>query len=170
MKKQIIYADFYTRAFSTTIDLMILALINSVIDPFIRAKSCIFSLSDIIATHGLKADNIKALGEFFSSYQPQNDKEFYAIMFCHIFTPLVELMVLSAYMLFFCSRWGKTPAKFIMRLQVVDENTFGCPSIWQVCKRLLASAFYPIGVWFAVFSKRKQTLHDLISGTVVVKS
>jgi hypothetical protein len=170
MKKQISYPDFITRVFCTTLDLLILACLVAVIDPFIRKPSCLFALRDIIANNNLDASNLAAMDAFFQSYQFSGQSDMNALLLCKIITPLTEIVMLIAYMLFFWLKFNQTPAKIILRLKIVDKNTLQSPSKKQFIKRLLVSPFYLIGIWLAIASKQKQTLHDLVAGTIVIKA
>lgn len=68
---------------------------------------------------------------------------------------------------------GATLGKRAMRLRVVDEKgrrlTFGRASLRYVFK--LVSAFpLLLGFIMALFTKKKQTLHDLVAETIVIES
>lgn len=170
MKKQILYPDFYGRIFSTTMDLVILAFLISIIEPLIRQPFCMWLLQEIISKNHLDPSNYQALNEFFKSYTPLNASDAKSILLCQISTPVIQLVLLATYIIFFYFKFGRTPAKFIMRTKIVDQETLQTPTRWQFIKRALASIVYPFGIWFAIFSKRKQTLHDMISNTMIIKS
>jgi len=83
--------------------------------------------------------------------------------------PLLTILYQS---LFESSIMQGTPGKMIMEIQVVNERfrraSFGRCLVRNVC-RILSSAIFMIGYLIALFSDKKQTLHDLIAGTFVVK-
>jgi len=66
-----------------------------------------------------------------------------------------------------------TPGKRLFRLKVVSIP-YGRLSFQQASGRFyakfLSTFFLLIGFVIAVFNSRKQTLHDMIAGTVVVRS
>jgi hypothetical protein len=170
MKKQITYPDLISRVFCTTFDIMIAALLVSLIDHYLRTPICLWSLQNIIKENALDPSNLKQLEEFFSAFKPTSSQDSQAILLCKLLPPLLEMILLIAYTLFFWLKYAKTPAKFILQMKVVDQNTLEKPSTKQFIIRVFAILLYPIGVWWAIFTKKKQTLHDLISGTCVIKS
>lgn len=66
-----------------------------------------------------------------------------------------------------------TPGKMIFSSQIVDAKTGGTPSKGQYIGRylgyILSSLPLCLGFLWAAWDKRKQTWHDKLSGTVVVK-
>ena len=119
MSKQISYPDFITRIFCTSLDLLIIAFLVTAIDPIIRKNSCLFSLREIIASNNLDVNNLSALEEFFSLYKFTSQDDAMALLLCKIITPISEIIFLVVYVLFFCFKWGQTPAKIIMRLKIM---------------------------------------------------
>ncbi len=69
---------------------------------------------------------------------------------------------------------GATPGKKLMKIKVVDANTFETISYKQAIKRFLGYivSSIPLLLGFVVgaFTSKKQTLHDKIANTVVVES
>jgi len=169
MSKQISYPDFITRVFCTSLDLLIIAFLVTATDPIIRKHSCLFSLNEIIASNNLDASNLPALEEFFSAYKFSSQNDVRALLLCKIITPISEIIMLAAYTLFFWYKWGQTPAKIIMRLKIVDKTTLQKPSKYQLIKRLAFTILYPLSILYAIVSRNKQSLHDLLSGTTVIK-
>ena len=71
------------------------------------------------------------------------------------------------------SSWKQaTIGKHLMGLKVTDQYgerlTFG-RATGRHFGKLLSSAFLAIGYFMAGFTKRKQALHDILAGTLVVK-
>ena len=81
----------------------------------------------------------------------------------------MQLFFIGAYMVLFVYKFGTTPGKMIIRSKVVDANTLETPTLVQLVKRFLVSCFCLIGIWFILFTKRKQSMHDKAAGTLVVK-
>ena len=61
----------------------------------------------------------------------------------------------------------------MLGLKVTDTNgqplTYGRAIAREVCK-ILSSAIFCIGYIMAAFTQRKQALHDLLGGTLVLKA
>jgi hypothetical protein len=169
MSKQISYPDFITRVFCTSLDLLIIAFLVTATDPIIRKHSCLFSLKEIIASNNLDSSNLPALEEFFSTYKFSSQNDAMALLLCKIITPISEIIMLIVYTLFFWFKWGQTPAKIIMRLKIVDKTTLQKPSKYQLIKRLAFTILYPLSILFSIVSRNKQSLHDLLSDTTVIK-
>ncbi len=73
--------------------------------------------------------------------------------------------------IFECSEIRATPGKHLMGIQVADlmgrRISFRASLVRNVMK-IVSTAILFIGYFFALFSDRKQTLHDLFADTVVV--
>jgi uncharacterized RDD family membrane protein YckC len=75
--------------------------------------------------------------------------------------------------LFESSGWHATPGKRIRGIEVTDINgvhlRFGRATL-RFAGRLLSTAPLFLGFLLAAFTQNKQTLHDLIASTLVIKS
>ncbi|MFE8703528.1 RDD family protein [Cytobacillus sp. FJAT-54145] len=73
---------------------------------------------------------------------------------------------------FHSSRWQATIGKKLLKLKVIDTKGNRI-SFWRGLGRYAAQTFLSaillIGYIIAAFTEKKQALHDLIAGTVVVK-
>lgn len=72
-------------------------------------------------------------------------------------------------------RRGLTPGKFILHLQVVNQQTgtipgFGRMFLREIPGRILSALFLGIGYYWALFDKNAQSWHDKLAGTVVIRS
>ncbi|WP_026583091.1 RDD family protein [Bacillus sp. J33] len=86
---------------------------------------------------------------------------------------IISLVVALAYFAgLHASKWQGTVGKKILGLKVTDLNGNRI-SFWRALGRYLAMSFLSgillIGYIIAAFTEKKQALHDLIAGTVVVK-
>ena len=75
--------------------------------------------------------------------------------------------------LFMWVKWGgATPGKKIMKIKIVDENSFGSLTGGQAILRYIGyipSSIMFIGFIMILFTKKKQGLHDKIAKTVVIE-
>ena len=75
------------------------------------------------------------------------------------------------YPIFESSIMSATPGKALMRMTVVtvtgERVTFKTGALRWICRYLSLVMFY-VGYLMQPFTEKKQTLHDMISGTVVV--
>ncbi len=88
-------------------------------------------------------------------------------------TSLVNLVISAAYYIYLISQWGTTLGGRVMGLKVVDAQ--GQPlSVGAAAIRWIGSAVSAIiifiGYLMAFWDKRKQTLHDKMAGSFVVKA
>jgi len=89
-----------------------------------------------------------------------------------IFAPLVFLVSLFYFPVFHSSSLRATPGKYIMGLAVCrpddSQLDFKCALIRYFCE-MITSCTFGIGYLMAVFTEKKQTLHDYLADTVVVE-
>lgn len=78
-----------------------------------------------------------------------------------------------AYYVYFWTRSGQTPGKKIMGLKVItvngDKLTTG-KAIVRVIGYAISSIIIYLGFLWSIWDKNKQTWHDMIAGTYVVKA
>jgi len=86
---------------------------------------------------------------------------------------LISFGLPIAYVLGFWFTKRATPGKMLFSSQIVDAKTGGQPSKGQYIGRyfgyILSSIPLGLGFLWAAWDQRKQTWHDKLSGTVVVK-
>ncbi|KYJ86265.1 RDD family protein [Sulfurovum riftiae] len=67
---------------------------------------------------------------------------------------------------------GMTLGKYIMKIKAVDmlngERLSFTQAFWRASVRLISEMFFYVGFLFAFFSPLHQTLHDKLSGCVVI--
>jgi uncharacterized RDD family membrane protein YckC len=83
---------------------------------------------------------------------------------------IINFALVAAYFIGFWIYCGATPGKLIMHMKIVDAITLGKPNKCQLVKRFCGYVLVLVGIWFILFSKQRQALHDKIAGTVVIKS
>lgn len=90
-------------------------------------------------------------------------------------SPLLIVMLISIgclyYTFFEASAWQATPGKRIMRLYVADLNgqrlTFGRALLRNIARQI--SGVFFIGYLMTGFTEKKQALHDIIAGSLVLR-
>jgi uncharacterized RDD family membrane protein YckC len=82
----------------------------------------------------------------------------------------LSLIVIST--IAFWAKTGQTPGKKAFNLKVVDKNSLETASLFKLIVRYFAyfvSMISIIGFFIMFFRKDKANLHDIISGTVVIR-
>lgn len=87
---------------------------------------------------------------------------------------IVGLVIAVGYYIVLWHKSGSTPGKNVISAKVVCAKTGQYPTLGQAALRYLGYivSSIPLGLGFviAAFTKKKQGLHDMISGTVVIKN
>jgi uncharacterized RDD family membrane protein YckC len=89
--------------------------------------------------------------------------------------PVASLLQMTLFMLTYVLMWhysGQTPGKKLARTRVVDAATFQNASYWKLILRFIGyfiSLLSVIGFFTGLFRRDRRTLHDLISGTAVIR-
>ncbi|NLF24768.1 MAG: RDD family protein [Deltaproteobacteria bacterium] len=150
-------AGFWLRAWAAIIDYVIIASV-------VRASSLFGQLSIIY-------DSITAL------LAPYKLRSFELLFLSSIALALTLLLILLLLQIFYgalfeSSPLAATPGKWVLGLFVTDEQGGAC-SISRAFVRntfkLLSAAVLFVGFITPAFSVRKQTWHDIISGTLVMR-
>ncbi|MFD0049115.1 RDD family protein [Actinomycetes bacterium NPDC127524] len=102
-----------------------------------------------------------------------SDSDSAAIIIGMIILFLITFIAVTLYFSFMhSSKWQATLGKKLIGLKVTDLEGKRI-SFWRAFGRFFAmylSSIFYIGYIMAAFTEKKQSLHDLIAGTVVVKS
>lgn len=169
MKKQIFYPDFIPRIFSTSIDMFILMLTTSPLMNFIQKRFFVWKFKPYIVSHNINISDMNAIYNSFISPDFEqyltltNFLSYIGIVF------LAQLILVGGYFITFWTKLGWTPGKFITGMKIVDESSLYKINLMQSFKRFLATCLFPISVFFMIFSQKRQSLHDYIAGSVVIK-
>jgi len=87
---------------------------------------------------------------------------------------LTTLLLVGVILYMWVKLDGATPGKKLMKIKVVDADTFETIDYKQAAKRffgyILSSIPLLLGFVVGAFTNKKQTLHDKIANTVVVES
>ncbi len=170
MKKQILYAPFVPRLFSTMMDLCLCSILLILPTMMLNKYVLIKKFGAIFKAKNTDISNMQSLQEALQSpeFAPYSNLD-----------TIIELMIpmlcmqMICYILYFIlcwKMWGTTPVKYIMRMRVVDSENFTKPTIFQAVRRIIGYVFFSVGIWYMFFSKNKQMLHDKIAGTVVIRT
>ncbi len=164
---QVEYGGFWIRFAAYLIDSIIIGIPLSIL-------SIIIFIFFFGATGGLEL--LLADSSYFD-YE-MTDAEAYTIIGSYLGgLALTVIMSVIVYLAYFAglhsSKWQATLGKKILGLKVTDlaGNRI---SFWRALGRYFAMSFISgillIGYIVAAFTEKKQSLHDLIAGTVVVKN
>lgn len=86
---------------------------------------------------------------------------------------IVLYIILGGIYLWCWNKSAATPGKWLLRMRIVDAQTFRKPTSKQLFYRYLGYLIsvppLTIGCMWAMLSRRQRTWHDMIAGTVVVK-
>lgn len=138
------YASFWRRALALLIDGIILAL--------------------LIAVLGYAFEKAWTATEWQSWNYPEDALPFALFMLALLIATLYNALWES-------SEYQATPGKMALGLRVVDLHTRP-PGFWRAlgraAARYLSAALIFLGYLMAAFTRRRQTLHDLIAGTLVL--
>lgn len=69
-------------------------------------------------------------------------------------------------------RYTQTPGKKLARIRVVDAKTLAAAAYWKLSLRFIGyffSLISVVGFFIGFFRKDKRCLHDLLSGTAVIR-
>lgn len=89
--------------------------------------------------------------------------------------PLSSLLQIVLFMLITVELWHRytqTPGKKLTRIRVVDAKTLSAAPYWKLALRFIGyflSLVSVIGFFIGLFRKDKRCLHDLLSGTAVIR-
>lgn len=169
-KKQILFPDVLTRIFSGLLDISIIFIISLPIFSFLYYYLFLYIFSDFLAETEIVINSYQdiknlAFEQDFIDYIEKTTKTF------DFFIILMLAEILSIY-LYFVTLWckfGTTPAKFIFNIKIIDYENGGKISFINSIIRLTGYIFYPISFFVSYFRKDKRGIHDLISGSIVVK-
>jgi uncharacterized RDD family membrane protein YckC len=89
--------------------------------------------------------------------------------------PIASITQIALFLITYVWLWhktGQTPGKKLARTRVVDVKTLENAPYWKLTLRFIGyflSFITLIGFFIGLFRKDKRTLHDLISGTAVIR-
>lgn len=89
--------------------------------------------------------------------------------------PIASILQMVLFFITYVGLWhrnGQTPGKKLAHIRVVDAATLGRAPYWKLTLRFIGyflSLITVVGFFIGLFRKDNRSLHDLISGTAVVR-
>lgn len=147
-----LYASFWSRALAFTTDIFMIGL------PVSLLMILLFGYDQMHTAGGIDvlSQNTQALKN------PPN--------------PIASVTQLLLFMIISVALWHspfQTPGKKLARIQVVEASTLKRAPYWKLVLRFLGyfiSFITLVGFFVGLFRRDNRTLHDLISGTAVIKT
>lgn len=158
------YASFTQRLWAIVIDYVIIVSIYSVILAFIPQKILLTLVAPLDSV-------ITSTPSLLSPYFQMS-----AIRILRLYLVIQLLLAITnyAYAVYLVSHTGQTIGKKIMGIRVIDVATGKHPRSMQAYMRetigkLISGILLGIGFFMMLQNKKKQTWHDQISNTAVIK-
>ncbi len=89
--------------------------------------------------------------------------------------PIASITQITLFLITYVSLWhmsGQTPGKKLARIRVVDAKTLKNASVLKLTLRFIGyfiSLITLVGFFIGLFRRDKRALHDLLSGTAVIR-
>ncbi len=171
MKKQTVFTKFIPRIFAAMIDLALLNLLASPLMNILSQHWFVYVFNDFFTNYAIDTSNLeKAMYKAISMPEFTNDLTLAA---CFAYFGMLVIIFLIVAALYFVSFWHKcsaTPGKMLLRMKIVDADSYKKPTLYALIKRFFAYNTLIIGLWQIIFSEKGQAMHDKIANTVVIKS
>lgn len=168
--KQISYPDLFKRIITSIMDILVISIIFAPFTSWINRKIFLDKYGDLLAQNDVDLRDAQAMVEFFSSPEIADQMTYYNAFQVTFPMLIVQMITMGIY---FIGSWyyiGTTPMKYILSMKIVDANTLEKPKLINLIWRFLGYGFFVFGLWFAIFTKKKQALHDKMANTIVIKS
>lgn len=151
LKSKITYAPFWPRALGFVTDIFMIGL------PISLLVSAFFGYDQMHTATGLDL----IMNDPKARINPPD--------------PVASTLQMTMFMLTYVLLWhysGQTPGKKLARIRVVDAKTFQNASYPKLVLRFIGyflSLLSIIGFFIGLFRRDKRSLHDLLSGTAVIR-
>ena len=80
--------------------------------------------------------------------------------------------LMTMYQIFFIHKYGTTLGKMALKLEIIAENgeKISASQIWlRSFVRLISGNFLYLGFVLALFTQKRQTLHDYFAKTIIIR-
>lgn len=109
-----------------------------------------------------------------SASQGQSDTAIMGITAISIVIQLFEYLLILSYLVLFTGLKGQTLGKKILKIKVIKKSTGNVPGIGgailrEVVGKFASSFIGGLGYFWVLWDREKQTWHDKIAGTIVIK-
>lgn len=168
--KQILYPDTFSRIISSLIDLLIISVLFTPISYLVKWQYLMPKLNSALTENDVDINNSEAFIQFIQSSEAasQYGSEFFsAMLFVFMVNFLLPLLI------YFVSCWyylGSTPAKYLLSMRIVDEDTLKRPKLINLIWRFIGYSCFFLGIWMIPFTKKKQAFHDKLGKTIVISA
>ncbi len=162
MKENLEYVGFWHRVFANFIDIF---LFGFLLTPFIKKY--------LPFLNGASQNSVLDIGEVFLVYSFYGLEGIAPIIWDFLRGEILPRVIPFLMVILFWFFFSATPGKMIIRSKIVNVKTGGKPSILQFVLRyfvyFITYLIFFIGFFWIAFDRKKQGLHDLLAGTVVVR-
>ncbi len=171
MKKQICYPDLIPRIFSSSIDWAIMyTLLGSISDFFVKIVF-VQIFKEYIIRNAIKITDVESVIKvmYSAKFIEENASSPNLFYFMGV-QMLFGMAICGLFLIYFWHNFGLTPGKYILGMRIRrEDNMDAFPTIWQCVKRFISYPTSLIGIFFILFTEKKQAWHDKIAGTVIIK-
>lgn len=179
-KKQVVYGGFNARIFAALIDLTLSSLLML---PVIKIFSLVIYGQGNAPAKALQpaleraAKNNEGVGDILKQAFTSPEAHHYFFeqggLFRMVLDQLFQLGFMGALFVAFWVYFSATPGKMMVSLKIADAKTLQPPTKKQYIIRFIGSiiSVLPLflGIFAMLFNKKRQTWHDRMAGTVVIK-
>lgn len=169
MRQQILYSDFVGRLFGCLVDLAAIMILTYKLIEYIGFYLMSYCLQPILTERNIEVSNIIEFKELLSAEHMLNPIDMGLVSNCYMVFLAIQILIAILMIFVFWRVFNSSPGMFILRLKLVDEKTLHKPTTKQLIIRAFMLLFSFIGFFFIPFNKRKRALHDIASGTLVIK-
>lgn len=168
-EKQILYPSLFKRVISSTMDMLVVSTIFTPLTSWINRQIFMDKYGKLLLENDVDVRDSEALKHLF--YQPEIASKLSFADFMEVTLPMFIVHIASL-AIYFIGSWyyiNSTPMKYMLGMKIVDAETGGKPKLSNLIWRFIGYSLFLIGLWFIVFTKKKQALHDKIGKTAIVK-
>ncbi len=157
------YATFNDRVFASVVDTILSFII---LKPFI---GIIAGLAPIQQQHAAR---------YLMTGEPVTPEAFKQFMLAFdwnswMLQNIYAFVIMGVFVIWMWNVSSSTPGKWLLKMRIVDDETFCKPSPSQSLKRyagyMLSMIPFTLGFAWVMFDKKKRGWHDMVANTVVVK-
>lgn len=177
-----VYAGFWWRVWAFLVDTLLLSVTEGVVGLFVGPEISVRWQELPLSGADGQSTNVVDIAAFAGNAQPYDHLlHGVSVLVPHIQTGnwqtpgsvLLALLPALYFVLFESSRLQATPGKLLCRLRVVtlsgERISLPRAVVRFAVKAFISFPFLYIGVLMVAFTRRKQGLHDLIAGTLVIR-